>query len=34
MGLDKYNYSIDIAKGGLIFLVILGHIIQGNLKII
>lgn len=32
MGLDKYNYSIDIAKGGLIFLVILGHIIQGNLN--
>ncbi|WP_445323249.1 acyltransferase family protein [Phocaeicola sp. HCN-40430] len=32
MGIEKYNHSIDIVKGGLIFLVILGHIIQGSLN--
>lgn len=32
MVLKIYNHSIDFAKGGLIFLVIIGHILEGSLK--
>lgn len=32
MVLKIYNHSIDFAKGGLIFLVIISHILEGSLK--